>query len=191
MNVHDPVSARWFHVVFNTYGTWLPGDPRGFRTRHHREHIDGDYKSPPPSGLYEKRHARSACALREVPRRFTKTERRLVVRALVERLVALRLVVAAAAVGREHVHLVLKCPPADVRHVVGLAKKHAWYVLRDHGHSGLVWARRSRAEPIRDRHHQLNAVNYVLRHADDGAAVWRYGDPIEVGALSDGSDRRS
>jgi hypothetical protein len=31
----------------HTYGTWLPGDPKGFRTRHHREHIEGDYKKPP------------------------------------------------------------------------------------------------------------------------------------------------
>lgn len=37
----------WYHIMCHTYGTWLPGDPRGFRTRHHREHVEGDYKSPP------------------------------------------------------------------------------------------------------------------------------------------------
>jgi hypothetical protein len=28
----------WYHIMCNTFGTWLPGDPKGFRTRHHREH---------------------------------------------------------------------------------------------------------------------------------------------------------
>src|SRR5687768_8819734 len=27
----------WYHVCGNTYGTWLPGDPRGHSTRHGRE----------------------------------------------------------------------------------------------------------------------------------------------------------
>jgi hypothetical protein len=44
----------------NTHGTWLPGDPRGFRTRHHRQHVQGDYKLPPPPGYYDQllQHAR-------------------------------------------------------------------------------------------------------------------------------------
>ena len=39
----------WYHVGSNTKGTWLTGDPRGFRSRHHREHVEGDYRrlSPP------------------------------------------------------------------------------------------------------------------------------------------------
>ena len=41
---------RWFHVTAHTYGAWLAGDARGFRTRHHREHVEGDYKHPPPAG---------------------------------------------------------------------------------------------------------------------------------------------
>src|SRR3954468_9029001 len=38
---------NWYHCMGNTYGTWLPGDPRGFRTRLHREHVEGDYRNPP------------------------------------------------------------------------------------------------------------------------------------------------
>src|SRR4030095_14106043 len=50
---------NWYHCMGSTYGAWLPGDPRGFRTRHHREDVPYDYKHPPPPGLYEKRYARS------------------------------------------------------------------------------------------------------------------------------------
>ena len=41
---------QWRHVVFTTLGSWLPGDPRGFRTREHKVHSSGDYKKPPPNG---------------------------------------------------------------------------------------------------------------------------------------------
>jgi len=47
---------RWLHCILGTYGSWLPGEPRGFRTRHHREHVEGNYRNPPPPGLYEHRH---------------------------------------------------------------------------------------------------------------------------------------
>jgi hypothetical protein len=50
---------NWYHCMGNTYGTWLPGDSRGFRARHHREHVEGDYKFPPPPGVYEAWLARS------------------------------------------------------------------------------------------------------------------------------------
>jgi hypothetical protein len=38
---------NWYHCMFHTYGAWLPGDHRGFRTRHHKKHIEGDYNHPP------------------------------------------------------------------------------------------------------------------------------------------------
>lgn len=41
---------RWRHVVFSTVNSWLPGDPRGFRSRNHQIHSSGDYKNPPPAG---------------------------------------------------------------------------------------------------------------------------------------------
>ncbi len=55
---------RWFHCIGGTYGSWLPGDRRGFRTRHHREHVEGDYRNPPPVGIYVSRHQGAAESLR-------------------------------------------------------------------------------------------------------------------------------
>ena len=43
---------NWFHCTGGTKGTWLRGDPRGWRARHHREHCEGDYKNPPPPGAH-------------------------------------------------------------------------------------------------------------------------------------------
>jgi hypothetical protein len=44
---------RWRHVVISTLNSWLPGDPRGFRSRDHKVHSSGDYKNPPPTGEHE------------------------------------------------------------------------------------------------------------------------------------------
>ena len=53
----------WYHVIWNTLGSWLPGDPRGFRNRDHRIHSTGDYRNPPPrsehANLLEYNRARS------------------------------------------------------------------------------------------------------------------------------------
>src|SRR2546428_13711944 len=38
----------WWHVIISTYNSWLPGDRRGFRSRDHKIHASGDYKTPPP-----------------------------------------------------------------------------------------------------------------------------------------------
>jgi len=34
---------HWYHVNGNTYGTWLPGDPRGWRSYKHKRHVEGEY----------------------------------------------------------------------------------------------------------------------------------------------------
>lgn len=49
----------WYHVTGGTYGSWLRGDPRGWRTRHHREHVEGDYRNPPKREDYENLLAQS------------------------------------------------------------------------------------------------------------------------------------
>src|SRR4051812_22286516 len=49
----------WLHVSGSTYGTWLRGDPRGWRSRRHREHCEGDYKNPPPKGEFDEEFERS------------------------------------------------------------------------------------------------------------------------------------
>ena len=46
--------------------------------------------------------------------------------------------------------------------------------LPPRGWTGLLWAVRSKVIPIRDRAHQLNAYNYILEHAEEGAWVWDF-----------------
>ncbi|HEY2249984.1 MAG TPA: hypothetical protein VGH74_02945, partial [Planctomycetaceae bacterium] len=61
------MKGTWFHCISTTYGAWLYGDARGFRTRHHREHIVGDYKNPPPIEKYAFERSRSIASLKQPP----------------------------------------------------------------------------------------------------------------------------
>ncbi len=165
---------HWYHVTGSTYGAWLPGDPRGFRTRHHREHVEGDYKTPPPEGEYDWKHKRSMSLTKRDPVRLISKARRLARDAMAEALGVHGAKVAALAVGATHYHILARFPEDNPRHVVGLAKKRSARALSDAGLAarGGVWAVRSRALPINDRAHARAARAYILRHASRGAAVF-------------------
>src|SRR5436190_14693419 len=82
-------TLHWFHVTTHTYGAWLYGDPRGFRTRRHREYVEGDYKNPPPPGKYADEYERSKESLKQEPVRLTPEFRAVVGAALRQRLIHL------------------------------------------------------------------------------------------------------
>ena len=109
----------WHHVVLTTYGAWLPGDPRGFRTLHHREHVEGDYRDPPPSGVYEglARHSRES--LSQPPVVLPVELRSIVGNELRNRLALLHGWVLCCAVAKQHVHLLVKLRAHEARNHLG------------------------------------------------------------------------
>ena len=171
---------KWFHVTFSTYGTWLPGDPRGYRTWRHREHVEGDYRTPPKPDIHARTLLRSRQYMKRAAVRLNGDQRRCAGEALLEMLLRQDAQVVALAVGAEHVHVVAKLPDANARLVVGRAKKHAAHILRGIGWVGGAWAKRCRTLPIRDRAHQLNAIEYVKRHRGEGAWAWTWGEPLPI-----------
>lgn len=104
-----PAFNGWYHCTANTSGTWLPGDPRGFRTRKHREHVEGDYKSPPPQGKYDERDEQSKKRLKRPPVVLSPAARRLAVDEMVKTWVDIHSVeVLALAVGGVHMHVLAR-----------------------------------------------------------------------------------
>ena len=192
---------RWFHCIGGTYGSWLPGDPRGFRTRHHREHVEGDYRNPPPAGIYEHRHRRAEDSLRFDPVTLRPEDRAVVCLAMASTLLAYGVELIEMSVGGQHFHALcrfpLELPPSPDgtqrpmphnlladgrdpigRHILGRAKRAASVAMLRIGpktkktEGRPLWAKRTKFEPIRDRQHQLNVVAYIRDHASDGAAIW-------------------
>jgi hypothetical protein len=165
----------WNHVVLTTYGAWLHGDGRGFRTRHHREHVEGDYRRPPVPETYASRERRSRASLTQPPVILPPDLRAVIGEALYEKLSRLGAWMLCVAVAGQHVHGLVKLPRDTARAWLGMAKKHATFVLRERGWQGKLWGVRSKAAPIRDRAHQVNTYHYILRHAAEGAwiGVWK------------------
>jgi hypothetical protein len=166
-----PMDFRWYHVVLTTYGNWLPGDSRGFRARHHRQHVEGDYKSPPKQD-YSALHAKSAAQMDYSVARMSHDYREIVGLALVDRLHRLGGFVLTVAVSATHVHMLVRLPKREARRWIGLAKKHAWFEMRDAGWQAKLWAKRGKILPIRDSFHQRNCFAYILRHIHEDAWVW-------------------
>jgi len=166
----------WYHCNGNTHGTWLPGDPRGFRERGHRRHVNGDYKNPPPPGAHADRLDRSRRLMKKQAVYLDALQRRVAARALVEKLTGDGVEVIALALDDHHVHLLAKFRDHRPKHWIGRAKMHASMLLRDVGLPGKVWASGCRTLPIRDRGHQVNTFDYIVKHRRHDAVVWTFRD---------------
>ena len=170
----------WYHCTSHTYGSWLRGDSRGWRARHHREHVDGDYKNPPPRGEYDVLFAYSKSLMKRDPVRINWELRQFVLDKVVERLHQWKIEIKVASLDGNHLHVLIRCPEHNPRTLVGIAKQYATAQLKAHGlavGSNLklgegLWAKRSRAEPIQSGSHFIRATDYIYDHSKKGAVVW-------------------
>ncbi len=178
---------NWFHCIGSTYGTWLRGDPRGWRSRHHREHVEGDCRDPPPPGKYAKLYDQSKGSMKRPPVKLKVQARRLACRAMAETLLHHGVELVELSVGATHFHVLARFTPLTsapqrsveglkriARHCIGIAKKVSARACSDAGLVGRggVWGVRGLERPIRNRAHQLSVAQYVRDHAKEGAVVW-------------------
>jgi hypothetical protein len=176
----------WYHVMTNTYGTWLRGDPRGWRERHHRKHVDGDYKNPPKEGIWEETFEQSKELMNRDPVYLEASLRAVALDALVACLAGDGIEVLVAALDDHHLHLVGRFADHRPRERLGWAKRAATKAVKAHveGNRAFeafdlqlspgegIWQKRSAAKPIRDRAHHVRAVNYVADHELEAALVY-------------------
>ena len=182
---------NWYHIMFNPYGQWLRGDPRGWRERNHRLHVEGDYKNPPAPSGYNDHVLKKSKESMEFPEvTFSKSMRRDVGVLLLESFAIQKIEVLSLAVGMRHVHLLAQCPKKNPKVVTGKAKNNVWMKLVNGGDKLKAkanvrpfWALGSHAEPIADRSHQVEVFWYVIDHRKKGAWVWCYRD-LRDGAVS-------
>ena len=164
----------WLHSTCTLFGNWLRGDPRGWRSRKHRRHVEGDYRSPPADGLHDGLYDWSRTHMKRSAVRLPMHMRAVVIDAFVDELLVKDCAVRIAAVDDHHLHALLRPPDDRSKHWLGFAKKNSAYAARDFDDSftGGIWARGSRCEPMKDCSHYRNTVEYIARHADRGAVLW-------------------
>lgn len=163
----------WYHVTGNTYGAWLPGDTRGWTTRHNRvagactEVPDPDREHP------LRRYARESMTRDAVS--LSIDARTCARDSLLAAFHFHNIEVIILAVTEHHFHILARFPDHNPRKWAGIAKKESARALsRAHlAPPGGVWAVRAHCEPIADRAHQLQVAQYIADHAVEGAAIWR------------------
>jgi hypothetical protein len=166
---------HWYHVTEHVYGSWLRGDARGWRARHHREHVIGDYKNPPPPGMYTKLYEYSKSLMKRDPVWVANELRQFVVDAVVEKLVEKGIEVRVASMDGCHLHALARFLDDNPRWWMGLAKKHASHLCRQLEvpayPKGGLWAKRGHEKPIVGPDHYLSVENYISEHFERGAAL--------------------
>jgi hypothetical protein len=183
---------NFYHCVGSTYGTWLRGDPRGFRTFKHIEHVDGDYKQPPPD-IYQPLFEYHKKKLKYLPVKLSQEQQRVLCSAMIESLHADKALPVALAVAVNHFHLLARFDEmspellekyqsqllADERDpsprfYLGRARQFAVHQLAKQNlkSPGPVWATKPTCKPVHSRSHQLAVARYIQSHAREGAAIW-------------------
>ena len=165
---------NWYHVSGTTYGTWLPGDQRGWQERKHRKHVAGDYRNPPPKGSGVTRLRRSRILLQNHPIHLGPTQREVAGKALIDRLVMDGIEPLALSMDSIHYHILAKFPDKKVRQWIGRAKRHVYHLFRRRWEIQKLWARLCHVAPVADRDHQIRVFKYICEHKDNGAWLWTY-----------------
>lgn len=167
----------WFHINGNTCGTWVHGDTRGWRSRHHRDHVTGDYKHPPAPGMYDRLETWSENMMGKEPIRLPDPSP-----SSARAGNGLRVTVAGGAGGYSLARRGALSHPWEVCESIGQASRgpgEETLILHRFktGHRRTPWAKGCHVLPIKDRAHQVNVYNYIRRHGHKGAFVWTYLDP--------------
>lgn len=95
---------NWFHICGSTYGQWVRGDPRGWRSRKHREHVEGDYRNPPPLGKYKKEFELSKQLMKRERVKLTPEQREIACRVMGDTLKKLGVELIDWCVRAKHFH---------------------------------------------------------------------------------------
>src|SRR5947209_333889 len=98
----------WYHIMCHTYGTWLPGEAKGFRTRHHREHVSGNYRNPPLAGFYSTRLEHSKNLMTRAAVQLDKAQQRRAVEEIVKSFAKWGIELQALCIDRIHLHALSK-----------------------------------------------------------------------------------
>ena len=181
----DDRPPRWWLVTFNTYGTWLPGDPRGFQTWRHRVHV------PPPKRYarageptydpapHRPRHAAAKRAMTQPAVRFSPRAIGCCLEAFREEFDAIPVVPSVLSIDDWHVHALIRVGGYPIRTAVGRLKAAASRLLHQYDLcSGKVWAQGCHMDSRDDDRSVRKAFEYVRDHADEGASVHTWFHPL-------------
>lgn len=135
------IISQWWLTTWTTYGTWLPGDPRGYCTRRKRVYVPppARYAKPGEETCDAAKHAAKyemAKRETEAPLVFRPAQRQLVRDALIEEIAVMEITPAIASIGAKHIHMEAQFALFPIRKAVGRIKAAAIRKLNENGFVG-------------------------------------------------------
>ncbi len=160
-------------ITFHTYGTWLPGDPRGSVDRYHR------LRGALYVGRAPTRQAASARALVHPPVELGPEERTIVLHTIQEVCQHRGWVLRAAHVRVNHVHVVTQATRADHTPERVMNDLKAWTTRRVieaglRAHGARLWVRHGSTRSLWRPEAVEAACAYVIAGQGEGRQ-WAYG----------------
>jgi len=152
MDSNEPLA--WL-ITWRSYGTWLPGDPRGYV----RRGVPG--RQPPAPSV----HARARSRMKHPPLVLTDDMRGVILQSLRDTAHARDWPLFAANVLVCHVHIAVTAPGREGRRVRDRFKANATIALREEGlidRGRTVWARGGHLARLHDDASVTRASIYVL-----------------------------
>ncbi len=192
---------NWYHVTCNTYGTWLRGDQRGWRERHHRKHVDGDYKNRPAPGTGKDELKRSKELMSRDPVHLNRMLQWIALIGVVTTLLNDGIDVIVASLDDHHLHLLARFNDREPRKRMGWAKFYATKAVKrfmqTHGSAvgfqldlkegeGL-WAKRERKSPLRIGN--ISLIRSVISPTTETVARWSSCIPTRIGGRGNGAGK--
>jgi len=167
-----------WHVTWTTYGAWLPGDPRGFRTWRGHEAI-------PPTARYaasqqehykaedyaeRHQHVREQCPTSVS---LNSTQRRVALDVFQQEVQNISMDCLALAVASQHVHLLAVFGHQPIRQFVARLKaKVSQRLHREFEQAPRLWAKGCHMQSKNRPSEVATTIRYIADHVHEGAAVW-------------------
>jgi hypothetical protein len=176
---------KWWLVTWTTYGTWLPGDPRGFRTWRGTEYVPPPRRYADPGeetyqrADYADRHA-TARELAEQAVALAREHQDAALSALLRDITEIPIHASAIAVGTAHVHLLAKFAERRIRQTAGRLKAAATRAIHEADPAfrpKRIWAKECHMKSKETELDYRNALNYIKRHIHEGALVHVFSKP--------------
>jgi len=144
-----------YMVTWTTYGSWLPGDERGYVK--HGKTLAGD------SRILKASQERQKSAIVKLDSR----QKTYVRRAILDEAERIGQTIEALAVCTNHVHLVARPSRESIEAAVSRYKNVAMFALRKQNHLGRLWTRGFDKRFCFDERSLKDRIEYVQRHDRD------------------------
>jgi hypothetical protein len=172
--------GKWWLVSWTTYGTWLPGDERGYCTWRKRTYV-----APP------KRYAKAgeatyraadhvnvrelAESIAEAAVHFDVKQTKIAFDAMVSEINQIAVAPAIISVGSWHVHWLCYFGTLAIRKTVARVKAGATRELNGNGFSGKrPWTKGCNIKSKATREECRAAYRYIAKHVDQGCLIYKW-----------------